>query len=225
MAGEIDAFLYFGAAWQGMKAPKIEGETTDIVEKDTFGDYGRSMAIQSYQMGFTHETESTEETQTQGQKGSQAHHPEINDVSVTRLVDAASPNLLLALWNSARYEDAWIVQKKAGGSKGRSGAYFWEVRLREVSIKGLNWNADEGGATKETLTLNCKGVEVRYYKQKQTGELEQSYLGGNPLPEDLADLRPNKTKGDSKLDGSQIASIVQQVIKKIKDSNPQLHLK
>jgi type VI protein secretion system component Hcp len=223
MAGEIDAFLYFGAALSGTKAPKLEGETTDVVEKQSVGDYGRSMAITGYDMGFKLEADWTEESPNQNQKDKQAHDPEINDITVNRVVDAASPMLLLALWNAARYEDAWIVQKKAGGAKGKSGSYFWEIHLREVAITNVNWSAEAGGATTEKLTLKCRGVEVYYYKQKHTGELESSPIGGDPLPEDL-DIRPKKKDGDNskKLDSGDVQRIVGEVLKIIKKSNPKL---
>ncbi len=212
MAGEIDAFLYFGPAMNGGKPSQIDGETGDAIESKDSGGYGRSMAIQGYSINFTHVMDHTEETKSQSD-GSQMHEPEIQTITVTKLVDAASPQLLCAMWEGTQYTDAWISQRKAGGSKGKSGDYFWQLELIEVSIEQLTWSADAGGQTTESLTLHAnKGVYVQYFKQKTTGQLESSAIDYD------AEITRVKVKknGDGNLDPGQKQSLIADVIKELK---------
>src|SRR6266853_2456884 len=110
MASEIDAFLYFGRSLKGGMPPKIDGETTDAIEREDSGGYGKSMAIQQYSIDFAHPMDHTEEMKNQSD-GSQMHEPDVSSISVTKFVDAASPMLLRALWEGTQYKDAWISQR------------------------------------------------------------------------------------------------------------------
>jgi type VI protein secretion system component Hcp len=220
MAGDekIDAFLYFGTKVKGDGPNKVDGETGDIAEKEATSSYGKSMSIKGYSLGFSAHAEGTEETQ-KGDGSKESFDPEIEDVQITRSVDAASPFLLQAVWKRTVFSDAWIVQKKAGGGgrEGRSGGYFWEINLNIVVIKSLNWNADQDGGLVETLKLGFQGIETRYYKQKHSGELEKSYLSSDEL-----DLQAPKKGGDS---GSNLGqSQINDIYKTLKKLNPTLKI-
>jgi type VI secretion system Hcp family effector len=211
MAGEIDAFLYFGPALKGGKPPQIDGETSDVIEGKASDGYGKSMAIQTYSIDFVHQMDHTEEMKNKSD-GSQMHEPEIQTVSVTKPVDAASPMLLCALWEGTQYRDAWISQRKAGGAKGKSGDYFWQIELQEVSIENLTWSADTGGQTTETIKLHAnKGVYVQYFKQTKSGDQETS-----PIEYQAAIERPHAKKdGAADMTPSQIDAVVKEVLKRI----------
>jgi type VI protein secretion system component Hcp len=210
MAGEIDAFLYFGPALKGGKPPQIDGETTDVIERKASDGYGKSMAIQQYSIDFAHPMDHTEEMKNQSD-GSQMHEPDISSISVTKLVDAASPMLLKALWEGTQYKDAWISQRKAGGGKGMSGDYFWQIELQEVAIENLTWSADSGGQTTETLKLRAtKGVYVQYFRQKKTGDLDTT-----PIEYQAPIERPHKKNGADDMTPSQIDAVVKEVLKRL----------
>jgi type VI protein secretion system component Hcp len=211
MAGEIDAFLYFGRALKGGKPTQIDGETTDVIESQDSGGFGKSMAIQQYSIDFAHPMDHTEEMKNQSD-GSQMHEPTISSISVTKLVDAASPMLLRALWEGTQYKDAWISQRKAGGAKGKSGDYFWQIELQEVSIENLTWNADAGGQTTETIHLKAtKAVYVQYFRQKQSGNLDTT-----PIEYEAPIQRPHKGNGADDMTPSQIDAVVKEVLKRLK---------
>jgi len=220
---QLDAFLYFGKSLNNGKPTHINGETGDAIESQSDSEYGKSMAVQGYSIGFTHEMDHTEETDNQSD-GTQSHEPEINTITVTKLVDAASPQLLRALWEGTTYKDAWISQRKAGGVKGRSGDYFWQIELQEVSIQNLTWSADGGGQTTESVTLYAnKGVYVQYFRQKHTGELEPSPIHY----ETPAKHRHNKKNGagngsDGDLDPSQKQAVIKDVIKQLELKYPRI---
>jgi type VI protein secretion system component Hcp len=212
MAGEIDAFLYFGPSIDGRKPKQINGETGDESESQSdAGGYGASMAIQQYSIGFTHQMDHTEEMKHESDE-SQMHEPEIGSVTITKLVDAASPYLLGALWKGTQYTDAWISQRKAGGAKGKSGDYFWQIELIEVSIESITWSADAGGQTTEQLTLKAnKGVYVQYFKQLHTGKLVEK---ADDCKAEVKRVK-GKKNGASDLNPSQIDGIVKEVMKRL----------
>ena len=224
MASEIDAFLYFGPSLGG-KPEQIDGETGDVVERQAESGYGKSMAIQSYNLGFELNQDSSEETKGEDGGISHDHEPQIHDVTITKFVDAASPALLQALWNATKYEEAWIAQRKAGGIKGRSGDYFWQLRLDTVVVKDLAWAADASGQITETVTLHCiDGMQAYYYKQKHTGEMESS-----PVKWGVAKVKRTNVKGKNgdrpQLDATQTRSLVNEVIKQIRTNNPHLNIR
>jgi type VI protein secretion system component Hcp len=230
MADGIDAFLYFGRALKGGKPQQIDGETTDTIEREAVDGYGKSMSIQTYNIGFKLDASLTEEHVNQSDD-KQEHDPEITQITVTKLVDAASPILLSALWFGTQYRNAWISQRKAGGQKSRSGDYFWQIELREVSIIDLTWSADNGGQTMESITLHAaKGAYVQYFKQKHTGELEQSPINFEAAIHSKSNKNDKKNGdqrngGATKLDTSQTRSVVNDVIQQLKRNNPHLNIR
>lgn len=200
MADEkIDAFLYFGAKTAGKGPRQINGETSDVLEGKAEGDYGKSMAIKGYDLGFTAHAEGTEETNKTGDSDSNSFDPTVEAVTVRKPVDAATPHLLSAVWYRTVYEEAWLVQKKAGGKKGRSGDYFWEIMLSSVVISNITWSADDSGGLTETLKLEFQGIDVYYKRQKVTGELEDNAIHTSHYLETV-----KKTKDDDNLSDSQI---------------------
>ena len=175
MPGEIDAFLAFGRPIA--RAPKIEGETFDVIEKEEVDGLARSIQIKSYTASFEVTTTNTEETNSQS-GGTQAPRWEPGDFTITKQVDAATPALLSSLAKAGRYECVVVSQRKAGGTKGMSGDYFWIIQLNDVAISRLTWNADDGPTT-EQITLKYYGdITVWYYRQKATGALEQTGIQG-----------------------------------------------
>lgn len=219
--GGIDAFLYFGRSLKGGKPQRIDGETTDRIEREASGGYGKSMAIQQYTMGFELNADLTEEHVNESDD-KQHHNPTITSIRVTKAADAASPLLLAALWKGTQYEDAWISQRKAGGQQGMSGDYFWQIELQEVSITNIEWNASDGGETTETLTLQAaKGIHVYYYKQTQTGKLETQAI---EFPAPIGTTSTGKKKSPTQLDSTQTQSIVNEVLQRIKAKNPTIKI-
>ena len=211
--GGIDAFLTFMGGTAGRKsAPEIRGETQD--DSETHGDWPPSLQIQGYDLSFEMTAESTEETTTK-MGDSTAHNPEFQPATVTKLIDKASPLLLQAMYMAAQYDEVWISQRKAGGAKGKSGVYFWYVKLEKVSIKNLKWSASESGYPTETITLEYDKITAYYFPQKPSGEVDP-----NPIQTDesLDQRAPSKTKkgGKAELTTSQSADIVEQVIKKLR---------
>lgn len=215
MAGEtLDAYLTFtsGTAGSG-SAPKIKGETHDATERSGGWD---SMQIKSYNLKFELDTSGTEETPNK--KGdTAAHHPQFQPVQITKTVDVSSPYLLAALCVAARYDKVWIAQRKAGAMKGAAGDYYWEIELRDVTIKNLTWSASTEGIPEETMELEYQGITAWYTPQKRSGELD---LGkAVEYDYDLQSPDPGKNNKAS-MSESDTDAVVKKVLAMIAKANP-----
>jgi len=209
MASEIDAFLCFGQALDGGKPTTINGETGDSIESQEIeGELGKSMSISTYDIAFEQTRDWSEETKSKDGKNVD-QEPHIGDVTVTKTVDSASPQLLQALWNGTLYDQVYIAQRKGGGSKGYSGDYFWEIKMESVAVINLSWSADDSGKLTEKIVLHClDGINGFYRPQKITGEL------GSKVPfGDITIKRTNvkKDKDSGKIDSSQIQDVIRQL--------------
>jgi type VI protein secretion system component Hcp len=222
-SGEIDAFLAFGKPMKG--GPAIDGETLDVIERKAEDGLGKSIQIKGYQTNFKLNTTNTEETHSQA-GDAVAPTFEAKEFTITKIVDSASPALLNALRCATRYTRVLISQRKAGGVKGRSGDYFWLIELKNVLISSLTWNADESGPTTETMILTYYDeITVEYYKQKPTGELEQSPAWITIPLEEALKSKNGKDDTAADLSESQVQSVVKRVVQAIKKGNPSLNIK
>ena len=156
--------------------------------------------------------------------GTQAPAAIVTRISMDRSVNGggvqigASPVIMQAMTMAAVFDDVWIWQKKSGASKERSGDYFWKVHLQNVHISDLTWSADSDNLT-ETLSLTYQKIDVEYYAQKSTGELEKKAIKGQ-YPEPGAKLSVVKSKAD----GVDAGDIEQKLLKKLKQLNPSLRI-
>lgn len=219
MAGEtLDAYLTFtkGIAGRGA-APEIKGETKDATEKSG-GWY--SMQIKSYAFTFELDTSATEETPNN--KGETlAHHPQLKPVTVTKVVDIASPFLLAALCLGAKYDKVWISQRKSGAVKGATGDYFWELELRDVMVANLTWNAADDGIPVENITLEYQGISAWYAPQNRTGELALDKAVEYDYDMQSADPGDKKNKTAS-LSDSDVNDLVKKVLTIVAKSYPKV---
>jgi type VI secretion system Hcp family effector len=207
----VDAFLTFGQGWANSKSIEIDGETMDSFEKG----FGSSQLTQ-YSLGFSLDTAAGTETDNQSGDTS-THSPELKPIQVTKQVDSASPMIMQSMTIGTIFEDVWIWQKKSGGSKTKSGEYFWMIHLENVNISDCTWTADDSGLN-ESLTLTYQKIDVEYKKQLHTGELDKKSQRGR-YPEPGAKLSVVKSKQNS--DPTQIEKNILATLKKL---NPSLKI-
>ena len=95
----------------------------------------------------------------------------IQDVSFTKYLDKASPNLLLMCCNGKHYPDAKLVVCKAGG--GDDALEYMTITMKDVLISSVS-NGGSGGEDRltENVTLNFAKVEVKYQPQKKDGSAD-----------------------------------------------------
>ena len=213
MAGDaIDAYLTFfddGKLPNNDSAPFIKGETQDSFEKG--GEDWSSIQIKSYEFSFDLNFDSEEMV---GDKGKQPHEPQVGDVTITKIVDRATPMLLRALWFAAQYDEVALWQRRAGARE-KKDAYFWKISLYDVAIKSLRWSASaDDPYPQETLALRYRGLELDYFSQTHTGQIDIA----KPTSSDYLELvRPNKDGGNgagSDLSDADLTKRITAILKK-----------
>lgn len=100
----------------------------------------------------------------------------LQDISVSRLLDVASPNFLQYCLEMKSFTKAVIVKRKVvgkahGGTREHRG--FLRLEFEEPLITGVEW--EDGEVVKEKLKFICRGVTVTYRPQQNDGSL------GNPV--------------------------------------------
>src|SRR5262245_1779679 len=90
----------------------------------------------------------------------------VNDLSFTHFVDAATPNLMLACCKGTHYPEATITMRKAGGDP----LPFLTIQLTDLIVTSVS-DGGSGGEEQltENVTVNFAAFEVSYQAQDNKG--------------------------------------------------------
>jgi type VI secretion system secreted protein Hcp len=102
-------------------------------------------------------------------KGGGAGKANVQDLSFTHYVDAATPNLMLGCCQGTHYPDATLTMRKAGGTQ----LVFLTIVLKNVLVSSYSIGGS-GGEERLTanVTLNFSEFEVKYQPQNEKGAKE-----------------------------------------------------
>ena len=141
----VDCFIKIG---------DIKGESTDKSHKDEIDVLAWSWGMS--QSGTMHIS-----------KGGGAGKVNIQDLSITKWVDSATPNLMAACSSGKHFPEATLVVRKAGGD---SPLEYLKIKLSEVLISSVS-TGGSGGEDRltENVSLNFGKVEVSYQPQDEKG--------------------------------------------------------
>jgi type VI secretion system secreted protein Hcp len=91
----------------------------------------------------------------------------VQDISFTKWVDAATPKLILACCNGSHYDEATLVVRKAGGD---NPVEYIKIKLTEVLISSIS-TGGSGGEDRltENVTLNFAKFSLDYTPQDKKG--------------------------------------------------------
>jgi type VI secretion system secreted protein Hcp len=91
---------------------------------------------------------------------------QVNDLSLTKYMDMATPDLMLACCNGKHYPEAKLTVRKAGENP----LEYIVITMSDVIITGVQ-TGGSGGEDKltENVTLNFAKVKVDYTEQTATG--------------------------------------------------------
>ena len=146
----VDMFMVFNTA------AKIEGESKDKV-------YSAKKAIDvlSWSWGM----EQSGSFQEGG--GGGAGKASFDDISFTKYVDKASPNLMLAVASGKHIPDATLVVRKAGG---KTPVEYITIKMTDVMVTSVSGGGN-GGEDRftENVSLNFAQVDYEYTPQKEDG--------------------------------------------------------
>jgi type VI secretion system secreted protein Hcp len=104
--------------------------------------------------------------------GAGAGKANVQDLSLTKYVDLASPDLLLACCNGKHFPEATLTVRKAGETP----LEYLKIKLTEVLITSVS-TGGSGGEDRltENVTLNFAKVNLDYIEQTEKGA-----QGGKP---------------------------------------------
>ena len=109
-------------------------------------------------------------------EGGTAGKANVQDISITKYVDAASPNLALACCNGKHYDKALLTVRKAGEKP----VEYLKITMKEVIISSYS-TGGSGGEDRltENVSLNFAEYKTVYTPQDPTGKpgaaIEASY--------------------------------------------------
>src|SRR6516225_2129235 len=99
--------------------------------------------------------------------GAGAGKVNVQDLSITKYLDAASPKLMLSCCNGHHYDEATLVVRKAGGD---NPVEYLKIKLQEVLISAVS-TGGSGGEDRltENVVLNFAKFNVDYTPQDDKG--------------------------------------------------------
>jgi type VI secretion system secreted protein Hcp len=137
-----------------LKLDDIKGESRDDKHKDEIEVLAWSWGAS--QSGTMHSG-----------SGGGAGRASVQDLSVTKYIDKASPNLLLATCSGKHYKEAKLVVRKAGGE---SPLEYLIYTFKELLVSSIS-TGGSGGEDRltENVSLNFAEFKMEYIAQKADG--------------------------------------------------------
>lgn len=140
----VDMFIKIGA---------IKGESRDDKHKEEIDVLAWSWGMSN--SGTTHMG-----------SGGGAGKVNVQDLSFTKYIDKASPDLMLSCCNGKHFDKAVLVVRKAGEKP----VEYLTITMEEVLISSVS-TGGSGGEDRltENVTLNFAKVKVKYVEQTEKG--------------------------------------------------------
>jgi type VI secretion system secreted protein Hcp len=152
-----------------MKIGNIKGEAKDKDHKESIDVLAWSWGMS--QSGTTHMG-----------GGGGSGKVNVQDLSFTKYVDKASPNLMLACSNGKHFDKALLTVRKAGETP----VEYVKITMQEVIVTGVS-TGGSGGEDKltENVTLNFAKVKTEYTPQADDGTAEAALEYGWNIVENV----------------------------------------
>ena len=138
-----------------IKIDGCKGEAGDDTHKD-------EIDIQSFSWGMTHPVSASGTGQSMGESSA-------SDLSVMKLVDRASPNLMKFCMNAKVFPEVLLTCRK----RGESPIDYMKIKMKNALISSVqNSGAADGGPLSESVSFAFTAVEVEYTPQKDDGSAD-----------------------------------------------------
>src|ERR1041384_2192659 len=135
-----------------LKLDGIKGESADHKHKD-------EIHIESFSWGL-----SQVGTSSAGGGGG-AGKVSVHDISVSKVVDKSSPELLLACANGKHIKEGLLTVRKAGEKP----LEYLKIKLNDILISGVQLSGPGHEQLSEAVTLNFAKFQVEYQEQGPDG--------------------------------------------------------
>lgn len=138
-----------------LEGPDVEGESMDSQHAD-------EIAISSWSWGMN------QSGTMHVAKGGGAGKVDVHDISFTKLVDKATPNLMQHCCKGTQFDTATLVCRKASGDGGQ--LEYLTLEMKHVIITGVQSGGSEGDDNLfENVTLNFGQYTISYVPQDNDG--------------------------------------------------------
>jgi len=142
-----------------LKLGDIKGESTDRTHKD-------EIDIMSWSWGMS-------QTGTVG-TGKGAAKVNVQNFPFTKLVDKASPVLLVACASGKHYPEAKLTVRKAGGEQQE----YLMITMQDVVCSSLSLSGSQSELPTESVSLNFSKIKMEYKPINEAGVAGGSVTGG-----------------------------------------------
>jgi type VI secretion system secreted protein Hcp len=147
------------AADMFLKMAGIKGESVDKVHKG-------EIEVVSWGWGVT------QSGSTHGAAGGISGKPNVQDVSITKFVDRATPGLLTHCLGGKHIDEAVLTLRKGAGDKPLD---YLKIKMNNAIVRSLQTGGSGGTARlQETIILNFAKIEFEYVPQKADGSGDSS---------------------------------------------------
>lgn len=118
--------------------------------------------------------------------GSGSGKADFGDITVTKLIDKATPTLVNHCATGEHIPEAVITVRKAGGGK-EGGKEYYKVKLTEVLVSSVsNSGSSMADFPTETITMNYGQIDFEYLPQDSSGNVGGVVKSGYNLRENKA---------------------------------------
>ena len=139
-----------------LKIDGIKGESNDGKCKD-------QIDVLSFSWG------AHQQSSMSGGGGGGAGKASVNELSITHMVDKASPNLLLHLMGGKHIKEALLTVRKAGGTP----LDYFKVTMKDLIISSVQHGGSNGGdGLTEVVSLSFSEFKMEYQPQGKDGKAE-----------------------------------------------------
>jgi len=135
-----------------LKIDGIDGESTDDKHKSW-------IEVLSYSWGVSQMASAS----ASSSGGGTTQRADFNDLTITKLLDSASPKLSVACADGTHIKEVKLELCRAGGDK----LLYMEYKMSEVVISSVQQGGGGGSEPVETVSFNYGKIEWTYTKQKR----------------------------------------------------------
>jgi type VI secretion system secreted protein Hcp len=112
----------------------------------------------------------TQSATTHTSQGGGAGKVNVNDITITKHIDKASPVLIKACCTGQHFKTASVIVRKAGGDKALD---YLTLNLEDVLVSGYSTaGAGSDDRIVETITLNFGRFKIEYKPQGNLGSIQ-----------------------------------------------------
>jgi type VI secretion system secreted protein Hcp len=183
MASPAEQKIYAGShSDYFLKLDGVPGESQDKTHKD-------EIAVLHWSIGAAQPS-----VASSGGTGGGAGKVKFQDFHITKLVDKASPKLMVACASGQHFTNLLFTARRAGGTQ----ADYWTMKLQNVLVSSYETNSgfdgssggavasgDKYGMPVESVSFNFGKIDITYNTQNPDGTKGAAIAGGWDLQQNV----------------------------------------